>query len=589
MFSPFKPALIVILILTAACDSKDSNPKDYWTLNEPEIYAWDTSESANFRGFNALATEFDPTKITASLGYESYVLFKDRETVVDLEVQTNCTEPETGKILTSSKNTKIPKSKKIYFYNFLPETIVFDEQDQITSPDYSCNFNFIARNAITSERNFVIENVKINTHATNEIQVLAIDRQGSNIERTIQPILRQTLAQRPSVYFNSNQNTFVFDKTMSAGNLTGPAEIKCLGEGNRFNIQTRNGSLISALEQPFFNLGNEGDTAFLKKCRILAALDLEQDPTADHTDGSKEIRTVWSEYFNIIFDEPNLKIKVVSNPSVAAENYPFNTTNYLDSSVTVFQLEITNNSRRNLILHLPSDQKIKAHLSPIFYAGQKANYYRLGNNTWGGLRLFQTQDAFETELKFMQDGLRSISLEIPFGHSQIVDLVIDKNFMCHFANVDFLNEQPTSERGFIIKAIGLGSLQDQLQVDYMNQNNAYETFPDLFSLNTLLENSDGDYNSIRNSSAVQRRFKTNLLQINMNRTTVIDTVVLRDKSDLNSGRAPMLNINNMNSSLVPPLLSEIMFREIRSHMRSTQLPSIIQTDTAATSSCTQLY
>jgi hypothetical protein len=581
--------VFTLSVLFSGCDSKNNNPKDYWTLNEPEIYAWDTSENANFRGLNTLLSDFKSEHINEALGYESYLLFKERETVVDLEINTECMDPTNNQIFKSTKNTKIPKSFKIYFYNLLPNEVVYhDENNQIQSPTYNCTFKFTAKNTISSKRDFSIKNVNINTSNSNEIQIIAIDKNGSNIERTIRPIQRNTTALRPSVYFNDNLNTFVFDKITQDGKLIGPAEIKCSGAENVFSIQRRNGELINVLEQPFFNLSNEGRTTFLEKCRIVAQLDLEANAFSNNSQESNEVRTVWSEYFNIILDQPSLEIAVLENINTKTEGYPFNASNYLDPSVTIYHIQITNTSKQTLRLNLPFEQKIIAQLKPLYFAAQMDGFRPNNrNNDWVGLGMYQTGDTFETELKFMHNGQRALTLELPSGDTKTIDVVLDKNFNCNFKGFELLQEEPQSERGFVVKAIDLGTEQDILQIDYLNQNEM-QAFPELFFLNTILENSMGTLDSIRNSNQRQRRYKTNLLQLNMNRSTVIDTIFLRDIGDIltpDLERLPGYGIESTNYTR----LSIERRQQVRDYKRTNGMPSIIQNQTQNTSFCLEVF
>ncbi len=586
-FSFLEVLYLVVAILLGGCGSKSSNPKDYWTLNEPQIYAWDTSEDANFRGTNSLLSEFSSTQITKALGYDSYLLFKDRETVVNLEVQTKCINQTTQQTYTAKMVGKIPKSLKVYLYNYLPDQVTFDDLDQNHSSDYLCNFDFIASNTITSKHSFSLNNLVINTSLQNELEIIAMPKDGSFIERTIMPIGRTTMAQRPSVYFNDGKNTFLFDKKIHKGLLTGPASIKCAGEGNTFSVQSRNDNLLNSLAETFSNLMLDGNTAFLKKCRVLAEIDLEDSPLFETSKADRETRKVWSEYFNIIFDQPSLQLSVIRNPLVASEGYPFNTSGYLDGSVTIFQIEILNSSKQPLNINFPSKNKILGQMIPLIYNAQRADFKPVNTyNDWGGLRIIQTHESFETELKFMSGGQRVTAVNIPVGEKKSIDIVVDKTFNCALPFPDIISTVPLAERGFIFKAIPLGSEEDNLVIDYLNQN-SMDSFPDLFSLNALLESSEAKFFSIRNSQTRQRAFKTNELQLNMNRSTAIDTLVLRTTADLSVPPLVRLDSGYMASSEYTGV-SMSRARQVRAAKKTNSYPSYIFTSTSETSYCKQL-
>lgn len=567
----------VFPILAFVISGCDDNPKDYWRANEPQIFAWDTSEDANYRGMNMELSEFSSNQISKALGYESYLLMKDRESIEDFNVFTECENVMTKRKANVSKEITIPKSMKVYIYDLLPDDVIYDSSDDNESADYKCSFQLVAGNTISTKHDFYLKNITINTSAKNEINVIAIDKTKSNIERSIHPINRDTTAPRPSIYFNDENNSYIFDKNLDFGKLVGPASIKCLGSGNSFEIKIRNNELQYSLADVMFDIATAGETSFLNKCRISA--DLEISHHSDITEISSEIdhekRKVWSDYFNIIFDEPSFDVNVTKVAESVGANYPFNNSNYLDAETPIFQIQITNTSKNRLVMHLPSQQKILAKLTPVFFNAQRPGF-RKHKRLWGGTNLMKTSETFESELKLEMNGQRVALIDLVPNESQTIDVLVNKNFRCAFNKFPYSKFEDTAERGFIVQAIELDSEQDMITIEYENQNKI-QNFPDQFSFNSILSSSEGRFNSIRNTDSKQRQYKTNELQLNMNSDYVVDAIVYRTTDDLFD---PGISFSN------PVLAESIEMQQVKNR---DSYPAIVHAIQNEQQFCTQLY
>jgi hypothetical protein len=596
--------LIPSLLFLFGCSSNDSKPKDYWNLNEPQVFAWDTSEEANVKGFSVKVSKFNSDKIKDTLDYQSYVQFKDTTSDINLEIKTSCKQdinntntPEDtnqnnntnissieSSDQTLSQKFKITKADKLYFYSYLPDQVIYDDVYQSSSPNFKCNFKFTAINKINSKHEFSINDLSINTFRRNVLTINSVETEKKNpTAKTILPNRQNKKLILPSIYYNQKGQTYVIDKDLKKTKLVDPGYIQCIGKNNKLKLATYNNELVSSIGDVLMDQLNDGVTTFLKKCRVITKIKSDDDSLPEDDGNTAGLRTVWSEYFNVIFEEPKISVEVeqINN---SGENYPFNKGTYLDHSTHAFDLVFSNDSNKEVLIRLPSKQNIQATLTPLIYNVQRDDFKAVAK--WDGLTVLESPEEFLTELRFMSEGERIAEFILKPQSQKIINIEIDKNFNCSFSPVQKAEGDQTSERGFRIKAIDLNSEDNMLTIDYKNQG-AMDSYPEFFSFNSLLESAQNKgLKTIINGKKVKRT-NTNYLQWNINRTTAIDTIVFRNLKDINTPAVSFSNDLNYGYQLS---IAEYMRLQISNAKKKSDFyPSSISPYQPDKTYCTQVY
>lgn len=535
-----KTFLLLLLILSAGCNK--SGVKDYWKLNEPEVFAWDTSEDANRRGFSSKYKNFNSASIKENLDYKSYLQFNNLTSENKFIINTTCTDIKTSKTYTynsdpNKENKRIapPITQKLYFYNYLPTEVIHNQSFEDADSFFKCNFHFNISNAINSDYDIEINDIPINTNKSNIIQILSQEREKNTGLRTIisKNIHKDSLY--PNIFYTNDTHSYVIENIQKNTQLIGPAVVECLGKNNTFPIESLDGSSLISLESIFFNfVKKNSNIPFLKKCRVLAKVRFPTNDNVMGNDGfSNELRNVWSEYFNIIFEEPKFNIEVTNIADTQTSDiYPYNNGDYLDKAFVLYGLKITNPTNKHVKIHLPSDKKIEGVISPIIYNIQREDFKIQETRFWPGLEYYELPEEFVTEIYFVKDGERVVEIDLKPNSSSSFSIEVNKNFYCmlkpHKHYFRLTSQQPTSERGFRLRSIDFNSPQNFLKVEYKNQNKV-ETFPYLLAFDKIIENSASNNNLLEDNSP---KSKINYLQMTFDRTTAIDAVFLRSTNDL---------------------------------------------------------
>lgn len=591
----FKLILIFFTFSLISCSS--NNPKDYWDLEEPVIHFWDTDANARVSETTIPASEFKTTDVNSHLGYNSFIVFPSLPPEIKFSIQTSCTEApdsESSETLRTYTNTSnYERSDRLYFYDFLPKEVLVDNKFINQSFSYLCDYKITAINAINSKILYQFDNLKINTSEKNEINIYS-KQTDSDIRKSIAVDPEHAITDFPSLYLYEGANlNFEMGINLTDYKLTGPGYIKCMGHENINLRQNNNLILLNEIVDPLKLKKADTNATFLKKCRIITNLDsntnLSLDAQTSVNNSSR--RTVWSEYFNVVFEKPELEINIEHNPELRTTKYPFNYETYLDSEFVAFKINFKNRSKSNLKMRLPSLQKIEAQLNPLVYFMQLPGFKPVDNSVWGGLRTYQLQETFNSEIKFFLNGVQVSEFNIEKDAIKTIDLVMYKKFKCTLpVNNQSNHSYKTTERGFRVQALPLDSEDDKIIIDYQNMGQL-ESFPETFSFNKLLENANTNLQATRVVNLNGNREDTNFLQMTNQRTHVIDTLIFRSVRDIIQPEKPIFSFGERaEARRTAYYLSSDwdMHEEIRNIRRSDTYPSQLRLNDKETNYCSEL-
>lgn len=559
-----------LTILTAfctlmACSPKDSTPQDYWSLSEPQILIWDAAENARVSPLVQQLTDFDSSDIQTTLGYQSHILFSQLSSEVQFEIKTSCEEASSNKKDSlntddsSNKDVSSPmifnkiktlgSSKRIYFYDFLPDEILIDNNYKTQASDFVCDFDVTAKNEINSKHSFKIENLKINTFKGNFITINSIEGQTSNenqsIENKSNPTIRTIFVNPnviqtdlPSLFYNDSKMSYSMSLNQPEFEIKNPSYIQCQGSHNKFNLLNEFGELRS-LDDIFKLKATDNSTTFLKKCRILAMIDKKSSFKSSSLDqnsilNKNEVQTldlsdqrlVWSEYFNVIFEEPKLELQTRMIDHTT-NTYPFNQDTHLDPRIHLFDLDFTNKSNKKIKLHFPDRPSFEAKLTPIIIDMQKPNFkgHSHPSKLFEGQKKHYSNDVFMSKIHFIDGSAPVTEFELQAGESKKIEIHLDKNFRCNFPKTNHYYIHPFAEVGFKIEALPLNIHHDSftMRLDYTNQGQL-ESYPESFNFENALKNIKNKvYKNLKNEKTVN----INHLQIIPESEYVIATFLTR--------------------------------------------------------------
>lgn len=589
----------IVLILLSACSGSDSNPKDYWDLEEPTIHTWDTDISAKTLVNTKPISEFKSSEIHSSLGYKSFLKFQDMPPEIKFEIFTECLEVfgedqiQTSKPRIFSKTSFHDRSDVLFFYDFLPDPVLSDDVFTEISSSYSCDYRITAINSINSKIHYNIKDLKINTNRKNEINLFSkLDEKSPLKSIDVNP--DRAITDLPSLYLDEDSSvTYEMGLNLTHHLMTGPGSIKCIGH-EKIELNPINKLIVlNDIVNPLKSKALDTDSTFFKKCRVLSMID-SADNINDGQDESfskKVRRQVWSEYFNVIFEQPKIAIDIKDNPELRNEAYPFNRELHLENEVMAFKITFTNNSKSALVMRLPSSQRIEAVLNPIAFLIQLPGFKPAAHKNWPGLRSHQLKEEFMSEIKFTLDGEVVSEFTLFANSSKTLELILVKNFKCEIANIESSNSPyKNAERGFRIQAIPLNSEEDKITIDYMNRGD-FETFPETFSFDRLLQKASSNLETTRIVNLDGRREKTNFLQMTNSRTHAIDTLVFRSVLDIQLPPPPKnLNVllSNNYQSMGESIQYQIHHEAIESARRSNTYPSQLRLSNEDTHYCEAL-
>ena len=253
-----------------------------------------------------------------------------------------------------SKFTENITARTHFLYNYLPDEVIFDPFYGYEGLfiNYECSFKITAQNKIGSTHKFQLRGLLFNTSQANELNLETHLNEGSSrssdssdqVAKTIQSYSKDN--KYPFLTYEEDKFTYKISHYSSI-NFLAPTQLRCLGDQNSFNfpeyegrISAVNFSLRSAF-QP--DLGFVS-TAFLKKCRVISKI--------NSTDMGGQ-KVIWSDYFNIIFDRPQIEISQTFENYDPREVYPKNQGTYRDLRYGAFYMRFTNKSKRPVRIHLP--------------------------------------------------------------------------------------------------------------------------------------------------------------------------------------------------------------------------------------------
>ncbi len=541
-----KLTLIIFTFGLISCGGNDSNLKDYWDLEEPIIHVSGTDANARVAQTSMPISQFKPSELTSSLGYESFLVFEGLTNEIKFLIETKCSEIlEDGskeKVRVFDSKSEYSRSDRIYFYDFLPEGVIVDDKFNNKSVSYSCDYKILAVNAINSKISYNLQNIKINTNEKNEIQIYSKEL-NSETRRSIVVDPEHAITDLPSMYLYEGANlNFEMGINLTQYKLTDPSYIKCIDQEQIKLKYSNNEVLLNDIIEPMEASAFKTNSKFFKKCRVISNVDsntnLELKLNNQTGSSNSSRRLLWSEYFNVIFEKPELEIDIEPIPELRTTLYPFNYETYLDNEFLAFKIHFTNKSKSSLKMRLPSLQSIEAKLNPLVYSIQLPGHKPVSASTWGGLRTYQLNEEFLSEIRFMMNGIQIYEFNIQKDATETVDMVMYKNFKCVLPSNNLSNhEHKTAERGFRIQALPLDSEDDKIIIDYQNKGQL-ESFPETFSFNRLLESALANVKTTRLVNPDGKQSNTNLLQLVDSRTHVIDTIIFRDLTDLEAPAVP---------------------------------------------------
>lgn len=387
-----------------------------------------------------------------------------------------------------SKLTPYMNSKIHFLYNYLPDEVIFDPFYGIKdlSINYDCSFNITARNKIGSTHRFQIKGLIFNTSQANELSLKTYDNESSSssddslkqVSKTSQSYSRDN--DYPFLTYENNKFTYKLSHYNSQNFLT-PTRIKCLGQENDFYFPEYKDKILPLnfrLRDVFESRLAPGSTAFLKKCRVISKI----EPM--NKDGQK---VIWSDYFNVIFDRPQIEVSQIFEKHDPRERYPYSKGTYKDEPYGVFGMKFSNYSKkRSVRIHLPKIKSKSVKFGVLARDMQNPNKRVLKVGSRQSMKRFnqyvQVQEEFWGSIWFATKNLERIYVfDLNPEESLEIQLVIDKPFSCTFLNRGPLGPfyENGAESGFRISALDIRQGSDLVRVDYYNQGQ-FERFPSTY-------------------------------------------------------------------------------------------------------------
>ncbi len=454
---------------------------------------WDTAPEASNLALENSVSNFESDQINGSLDYKSYIQFGAIGADIRFSAELNCSNSESSKPIAAKKDFKLSSENKVYMYDLLPESMIFEPGYKNSSSDYRCDLKVVAGNKIDSSHEFTLASLPINTHSQNELNVFTFSNASKSPGKlSISNRNPLDITGFPSLEIDDNRSFEYMLESDLAGFEISEVKIKCLGDRNTYLLDHENSELNSDLNSKLRDkLFVANNVSFLKKCRALTIL--KPKSTQANNDKVSNRRVAWSEYFNVVFDRPVIEATTFLNPELD-RSYPYNLGDYLDVKTHVFSIQFKNLSKKDLRLHLPDQNSIAAIQSPLITKMQRSDFGKRNGDKveLAGLQLEQVDQSFESSLEFMLDDEPVSAMMIPAGHEVLVKVFLDKNFACDFGLPNSDDPQTTAESGFRLQAIAKGSDQDSLKVEYLNQGQL-EKFPQDLLLSHTLQTSKSNY------------------------------------------------------------------------------------------------